>query len=238
MMLIDQVKSFGYAKVDIINIEEQELLLGMIENMHSANLKSLGEKSKSIFESLNPEIHKILGQKKYRLFSRDDIATIKNTQFFKLLKEKLSKRRISRIAVNGKFSDNVEDEEVYFRMVRPFFLNDVGVPHADSWYHIIYGEESKIFSESFKIWIPIFPESGTAGLSIAKKPNISIGKYKTFKKNGIDTPTIADENLHQIKLQPMTMKGGELLIFPPDTMHCGMVNYGDKNRVSIEITLL
>ncbi len=123
-------------------------------------------------------------------------------------------------------------------MVRPFFLNDVGVPHEDSWYHNIYGEESKEFSESFKIWIPIFPESGTAGLSIAKKSNISNGGYKTFKKNGIDTPTITDEDLHQIKLQPMTMKGGELLIFPPDTMHCGMVNYGNKNRVSIEITLL
>lgn len=238
MKLIDQIKSFGFVKADMINREEQKLLLEIIEAIHGENLKTIGEKPQSIFDTLNPEIHKILGQKKYRLFSRDDIATIKNTQFFKLLKEKLNKRGISRIAVNGKFSDNVEDEEVYFRMVRPFFLNDVGVPHADSWYHITYGEKSKQFSESFKIWIPIFPESGTAGLSIARKPNISIGKYKTFKKNGIDMPTIADEDLHQIKLQPMTMKGGELLIFPPDTMHCGMVNYGDKNRVSIEITLL
>lgn len=238
MKLIDQLKSFGFVKADIINTEEQLLLLKIIETLHGENLKSLGVKPQSIFSTLKPEIHSILSQKKYRHFSNANISEVKNTQFFKLLKEEFNKSRISPKAVNGKFSNLVDDEEIYFRMVRPFFLSDVGAPHADYWYHSVYGKNSIEFAESLKVWIPIFPESGTAGLSIGYKNNACKKEYNIYKKNGIDTPSITDEEMNKIKLQPMTMKSGELLTFTSDTIHCGMINYADKNRVSIEITLI
>ncbi len=239
MELINQINTYGYAKADIINEQEQQLLLDMIEAIHCSNLESLGHPHQSIFSIVEPDIHKILGEKKYRFFSNSQIFKIKNSQFFKLLKQKLSKSSISKKAINGEFSSNSDDEEVYFRMVRPFFLSDVGVPHADSWYHKIYGEDgSEELANSFKIWIPVFPEPGTVGLSIWPQPNALYKDFKIYKKNKVEVPAISDKDMQQIKLQPIPLKAGELLIFPPETIHCGMVNYGTKNRVSIEITLI
>lgn len=239
MELINQIHAFGFAKADIINCQEQQLLLEMVESIHSANLRGLGQQPQSIFSALEPDIHTVLGQKKYRFFNESQISEIKNTQFFKLLSEKLGKNRISRKAVGGKFTSISGDEEIYFRLVRPFTLSDVGAPHADSWYHKIYGEEaSEDLANSFKVWIPILPESGVASLSIAPKSNIQVIGFETYKKNGAEVPGLPDQYLQEMKLQPIPMNAGELLIFPPETIHCGMVNYGAKTRVSIEITLI
>ena len=239
MNILNDINTFGFSKVKIISIDEQSIILGFIQNIFNNNLISIGNTSQSVFDPLDSVTHDKISNKNLRFLNAEQIDIIKNMNFFKILKNELDKKNISTKAIGGVFNENETDEEIYFRVVRPFYLSDVGVPHADAWYHDSYNPSEKLknaLSSSFKIWIPIFPDIRYAGLSILQNSNDSFKNYKKIFKGSGFVPSIDFSN--DIKLDQVFTDSGELLIFHPYTIHCGVVNYDTKCRISVEITLI
>lgn len=132
-------------------------------------------------------------------------------------------------------------DEMYWRIVRPGQVHDVGTLHADRWFHESMNIRERCYPEhahALKIWIPIYVEPGLSGLEIVEGSHKSrdwtynvedIGN--TLKpRMSVDETTIAKKLLE--------VEAGNMVIFNEDLVHVGAVNRGDLTRVSLEITLV
>ena len=129
-----------------------------------------------------------------------------------------------------------DSEEIYWRLVRPEAESDVGVLHADKWFHeILSSEYIPKKTTSLKLWIPIYCEPGKNGLLIVPNSNKREWEYVlTSNKLGQQKPVIVDSPPSILINTPP----GNMIIFSDSTLHGGAPNRGLKTRVSVEITLL
>lgn len=86
--------------------------------------------------------------------------------------------------------DLVEEEEVYWRLVRPNAASDVGTLHADAWFWELAGETTPDNVERVKVWIPIFTEPGISGLKYIPGSQQESIPYSSVTKNGQKKPII------------------------------------------------
>jgi ectoine hydroxylase-related dioxygenase (phytanoyl-CoA dioxygenase family) len=181
--------------------------------------------------------HKSLWPKANRVFSQTIVEKIKTLQFFQVLKQEFGEFSISDVYdVKQRYGH----EEIYWRLVRPNVKGDVGLLHADKWFHDSFNMGYGMFPEgsvTVKVWIPIFCEPGKSGLSMLEGSHLNDWKYHIEEIEGLPKPVI-DENADILGAELILTEPGNMLIFHEKTLHGGVLNEGRYTRVSVEITMV
>lgn len=181
--------------------------------------------------------HKKLWTKTNRVLPQEAVTEIKKMPFIARLKEEFGEFEISDVY---DVQQRPTSEEIYWRLVRPEVPTDVGLLHADKWFHIAVGMGPEMFpvgKVSVKVWIPIYCEPGKNGLAIVPGSHHRQWKFHVEYVDGLGKPII-DEDTSKIPAELMHTEPGNMLIFHENTLHGGVVNHGRKTRVSMEITML
>lgn len=181
--------------------------------------------------------HKKLWHKKSRILPLQSVEKIKQLPFMSKLRDEFGEFSISD-AIDTEQHNN--REEIYWRLVRPNSESDVGPLHKDEWFHGAANSGYGMFSKdvtTIKIWIPIFCEPGKSGLALAAGSHKKEWKYHIEYENGMARP-IPDEDLSNANAKLMPTPPGHALMFNQKVIHGGVLNTGDKTRVSAEITLV
>ena len=173
--------------------------------------------------------HKKLWPKSIRLFSNSEVVKIRKLNFFKKLENYFGKIKITN-------EDHIMREEIYWRIVRPNVLSDVGPLHADEWFW--ENNQWKIPKNYYrlKIWIPIISEEKNSGLVYVPKSHKKKFKYTTHKVDGKIKPLKINSKKTLIK-KPFGVKPGKAVIFHDNLLHGGRVGKF-KTRISVEFTML
>ena len=134
------------------------------------------------------------------------------------------------------FGDLVSEDrsEVYFRVVRPHELADVGGFHRDHWFNELYTPNIKHLS-NFKVWIPLIcsPESGLE--FIPRQHDIGASYTIKYTKNGPRPVLKGSIESRNVSIIRPKVTAGRALVFDPHILHRGAINRGPKNRVSLEL---
>ncbi len=133
--------------------------------------------------------------------------------------------------------ENLYDEEIYWRFVRPRQKNDIGPLHADKWFWDLgHGTMPEGYTR-LKIWVPIWCEETGNGLRVvphSQKENYSCGQQE---RDGLLKPVFNEED-HNLNILPLNNKAGESVIFHDRLLHGGCFNTMNNSRVSFEFTML
>ncbi len=172
-----------------------------------------------------------------RVLPQTAVKKIKSLPFVARLKQEFGEFSISDIYDT---EQRYGQEEVYWRLVRPNVQSDVGSLHRDCWFHETFNEGKGMFAEdvtTVKVWIPIYCEPGKSGLALVGGSHLRDWKYHFETINGLAKPKL-DEDLSKINAQLIPTAPGNMLIFNENVLHGGVLNRGEKTRVSAEITLV
>jgi hypothetical protein len=167
-----------------------------------------------------------------RVLPREDVAMIREMDFFKELESSLGSFHISD-------EEHLGWENIYWRIVRPGD-QDVGSLHADKWFWDIggYGEVANFEHERLKIWIAIYAVPGKNGFMLLPGSHLKTDwKWHSEKRYGLNKP-VFDENIDEFDLKLLPLDSGETVIFHDALIHGGAVNLADTTRISLEFTLL
>lgn len=184
--------------------------------------------------------HEKLWKKDERLFSKCQVEELKQTNFYKNLQNQFGVFSIAPQTTNGKYYPDTE--EVYWRLVSPGVITDVGGPHADKWFHQIHDFDfkdlnGKIYTHTLKLWIPIFCEPELNGLMISEGSHKRDWAFKTEIRSGVPYPVFND-NTNELSLKLISTSPGQVIVFNEKLIHAGAINQGKFTRVSAEITML
>lgn len=181
--------------------------------------------------------HSRLWTKSNRLFSPGSVNHIKSLPFIAQLKKEFGEFSISDAYDTQQHHGQ---EEIYWRLVRPHKPSDVGSLHRDSWFHETFNGGNGMFPEgvvTVKVWIPIYCEPSKSGLALVAGSHLREWAYHVETINGSAKP-ILDEDLSTIDAKLIPTEPGNMLIFNENVLHGGVVNCGEKTRVSVEITMV
>jgi len=159
-----------------------------------------------------------------RILSPACVADFRKMDFFRAIEEQYGPALVS-------------DEELNWRLVRPGHPEDIGPVHADKWFWDIgYGTLPEGY-DRYKIWIPIFSEANRNGLSVKPYSHLTDKwKHHNDVKGGMVKPVL-DENVDELNMQLLPLHAGEMVMFHDWLLHGGVVNQGEKCRVSVELTI-
>lgn len=165
-----------------------------------------------------------------RIFHYENTLQIKKLPFFQKLTEMFGPFTISN-------EEEVFDEEIYWRFVRPQQKNDIGPLHADAWFWEL--GHGKMPKDCFrlKIWISIFCDEGGNGLRVVPNSHKKNYAYGSQMRGGILKPTF-DETQYDLPILPLDSNPGDTVIFHDKLLHGGCFNTGQNSRYSIEFTML
>jgi len=182
--------------------------------------------------------HETLWPKQTRCLPKHSCDRIKVLPFLQTLRDELGDFAISDVFYGD--THEAGREEIYWRLVRPNAVKDVGPLHADKWFHDVMGMDDQAFpseAETVKIWIPIFSQPGKNGLMIVPNSHQKTYCYHAAPGAGGMKPVI-DEDVTTLGAELMLTEPGNMLIFNEGILHGGAVNMGDQTRVSVEITMV
>ena len=218
----------------------QSQWLSRIAEIYPHFVEKYGQEKINNYHRYSAEInHEALWPKQHRLLSQNIVEDIKNFDFIAKLKSDFGPFSSSNVVFDTKVKD--DEQEIYWRLVRPGVTSDIGPLHADKWFHnLVGGSDYGMFppeTTTVKMWIAIYTEPGLNGLLVVPNSHHKDWKYSTVEKNGQIKPQIEeDESLLNTLLVPT--KPGTFLIFNERLLHGGAINQGSYTRVSAEITMV
>lgn len=173
--------------------------------------------------------HDKIWPKLERILPSHSLAKIQDSDFMKSLKSVFGAFTISD-------EENVGREEIYWRLVRPHEPNDVGPMHADCWFWDLGHGKTPENTQRVKIWIPIYCEPGLNGLNIVPGSHVRDWVYTGELRDGYLKPQFDQSQVDLPVILPKT-NPGEAIIFNDRLLHKGVLNNGQRTRVSIEFTM-
>jgi hypothetical protein len=228
----------GYAVFDLLNENDLLVTKQLIYETVSENLLQLGITNP--FTSYNDMhadwsdlFHAQTIRKKNRLFSSKNSHMFLSIQGIKNLLSAFPEFHLGEVTY-GRLEVEAR-EEIYFRIVRPQAVNDVGPLHADCWYHEIYKNSCDI-GGTLKVWISISTEEGLNGLEFAEGSHQYRNSYSVKHSEDGPRPVPSQETNNLSTVLPR-IKPGQAFIFPDTAIHRGALNKGNYPRVSIELSL-
>ena len=236
----------GFIKLPKMTDEDLAWLRDVIvENWRKRLIECYPEKEKRInntkitrYHEIRNEVdHELLWGKKYRIFSDAQIKELQQQDFFINLKNIFGNFEIAEQTYDGVRQEG--KEEVYWRLVSPNFLSDVGGVHADYWFHEAHklnGVVDESVDKTLKAWIPIFCEPLKNGLLISRSSHNRRWDYRLESRFNIAYP-VFNGNYSDLNLELVNTQPGEILVFGEHFMHGGAINNGFETRVSAEITM-
>ena len=201
-----------------ILVDSNANLEGEVSNLTVKDYHLLGDKVD----------HKSLFKKKNRIIIPEDLEIIKSLDFFKKIMCELNVVRLAN-------EENLYDEEMYWRLVRPTSSTDIGPLHADSWFWKLGHGSMPAGTTRKKIWISIENEMGENGLRYAPNSHRIPWKYDGVFKDGMVKPSIKNEQ--DLDVYMFETRPGDYVVFHDDLIHGGAEG-GKHTRVSIECTFL
>jgi hypothetical protein len=172
------------------------------------------------------EDHEKISMKYNRMLPEDDLLQFMRLEFLSTLNN-----RIGEFCITAE--DRQRSHEIYWRLVRPNKLNDVGPLHADAWFwKLNYKNDKHFASRRIKIWIPIFNDHDEYGF-----------QYIPFShkiENDFSMASSGSKIRGEYKGNAAHMKyhegaPGNAIIFHDNLIHGGAVGR-NQIRVSVEFT--
>ena len=178
--------------------------------------------------------HASLWIKKSRILSPLNVEMIKQLNFMKVLENEFGPFKISN-------EERIYPEEIYWWIVRPYEMADVGTLHADRWFWDL-GHGKKPGKQCVKIWIPIRCQPGHNGLKVVpgshkKKDWKYHGEHPSADYRAHYMKPVIDESEEDLKPIPLMTEPGRCVIFNEDLLHGGMFNAGTQTRISLEFLI-
>ena len=166
-----------------------------------------------------------------RLLPSPVVGRVRSMGFFKRLEQELGPIRISN-------EEELLAEEVTWRLVRPGCAEDVGPPHADSWFWALGHGRMPAGYRRLKVWIPLYAEPGRNGILCAPGSHrLPHPPYRVERRGNIMKP-ILDVDPETLGLHLLPLEPGSVFAFHDDLLHGGAANTGTTCRISIEFTCL
>lgn len=245
--LRDQVfGQIGFTSDLFLPTQELEIVRNIVSNQWKAVIKEhcpiflVNENGLNIenYHSITHMLdHNKIWSKTNRLLSEDSINQIKSMSFFRVLKNEFGPFEISDVYDTRQHFGR---EEIYWRLVRPGVVSDIGPFHADKWFHETFNSGRGMFSDevvTVKVWVPLFCEPGKSGLAILPGSHRHDWSYHVEEVAGFKKP-IPNDDFNDLGAKLIATEPGNALIFHEKTIHGGAVNDGSITRVSIEITMV
>jgi hypothetical protein len=223
-----------------LSLEKKELahLRQLIHDQWLEHIKTISPEYVNRFKELGMERyheashlldHGSIWPKKVRILPQNAISEIRKMSFIDQLEDYFGPFEISD-------EDNVEREEIYWRLVRPNEKNDVGPLHADAWFWELGHGTTPNNMVRVKVWIGIYVEPRLNGFVYVPESHLKNWPYHAVLKDGFSKPKI---DVDEGSLNPVLFLGkpGDSIIFNDKLLHGGAIGKGDRTRVSLEFTM-
>ena len=223
-----------------LSLEKKELaqLRQLIHDQWLEHIKTISPEYVNRFKELGMERyheashlldHGSIWPKKVRILPQNAISEIRKMSFINQLEDYFGPFEISD-------EDNVEREEIYWRLVRPNEKNDVAPLHADSWFWELGHGTTPNNMVRVKVWIGIYVEPGINGFIYVPGSHLKNLPYNSVLKDGFIKPKI---DVDEGSLNPIHFLGkpGDSIIFNDKLIHGSAIGKGDRTRVSLEFTM-
>jgi len=163
--------------------------------------------------------------KSSRLLPSKLVADFSRMGFFRRIQKQLGPSAI------------ISHDELNWRLVRPNEPNDVDSLHAGKWFRDAGHGSMPEGYDRFKVWIAIYTEPGSNGLSLKPYSHRKTWKHHFEENDGAREPVL-DVDPGEIEMELLRLAAGQMVIFHDEMLHGGVVNRGATCRVSIELTVL
>lgn len=177
------------------------------------------------------EVHSVIWPKQSRLFSATFLSSKPVSAWLDRMSTLVQKYKVLDV-------EKIGYQEVYFRIVRPNFKNDIAGAHTDgAFYSIANAISEENWKRWIKIWCPILfePNSNTIGFypsSLINKPHfmpsLESDKSRPVLQNSVSDFGNAE---YPAKLQ------GDIIAFSPYILHAALNESSSATRVSIEFAI-
>lgn len=172
--------------------------------------------------------HSKMWPKSKRILPSEAVKIFRKTSLIESLSSEFGSFEISG-------EEGIEKEEVYWRLVRPDCLSDVGPLHADEWFWALGHGKTPVGHKRVKVWISIFAEKGKSGFKFVRGSHKKSWRYHGVKKDGFIKPQI-DEDEERLGAELFMAEPGNVIVFHDCLLHGGLP--GDNmTRVSLEFTM-
>lgn len=234
----DVFGELGYSTKIRLSSEELEVLRQLVKCQWLEQLKKIYPTSDELMsqvEMSNYHLysdnfdHQNMWPKKNRILPIESVEKIRSLPFMKTLSDELGDFMISN-------EENVEREEIYWRLVRPKSPTDVGPLHTDAMFWNLGHGTTPSDCKRIKVWIALFCEKGKSGFCYSPGSHLKDIGFTSIKKNGILKPIIEPLILEKLEVVPFDTEPGGVIVFNDDLVHGGLVG-GTKTRVSLEFTM-
>jgi hypothetical protein len=172
--------------------------------------------------------HKNMWPKSKRILGADAVKAIRQTSLIKTLEAGFGP-----FAISGE--DGIEKEEMYWRLVRPDGVTDVGPLHADQWFWNLGHGTTPMGHQRVKVWISIYSELGQNGFKFVAGSHKKEWQYLGVAKDGFVKPQI-DEDESALETEIFMSQPGQAIVFHDRLLHGGEPG-GTTTRVSLEFTM-
>jgi ectoine hydroxylase-related dioxygenase (phytanoyl-CoA dioxygenase family) len=182
--------------------------------------------------------HERLWPKQNRVLPQPEVEKIKALNFIARLRDIFGDFGISDVVYGNTICQN--QQEIYWRLVRPNVESDIGPLHADQWFHHVLGSGYGMFPPgvvTVKIWVAIYCEPGKSGLIVVPDSHQKEWRHSYVEKGGFKKPQL-DEDPATLGGSLVETEPGTMVIFNERLLHGGAVNRGMMTRVSSEITMV
>jgi len=173
--------------------------------------------------------HSVTWPKTVRILSKEAVDEIREMPFCRKLEDIFGPFLISD-------EENIGWEEIYWRLVRPNQLGDVGPLHADAWFWALGHGVTPKNMRRVKVWIAVYCEPGLNGLRVVPNSHKKEWRYHGETRNGFVKPQI-DEKEEELAIQLVHTNPGDVIVFNDRLLHGGALNQGHFTRVSAEFTM-
>jgi len=178
--------------------------------------------------------HKYLSSKRERILPEAVTSSLLGLSSFQQLFSSYPNHIPATVVFDSTSREN--RPELYFRLVRPHCLSDVGPAHCDYWFNDAmntgYSRGSTI-----KFWFPIVVEPNMNGLYFYPNAPAEI-PYNIIVHNGFRKPVLSIDKSAIGEPLLVCPNHCQAVVFSDEVLHSGAPNQGSRTRVSLELCLV
>lgn len=227
----------GFSTELRFTVDELAMVRGLVKSQWLQRIEESGSGLSKVFENMEMKHyheqcqildHKNMWPKSKRILGSDAVKAIRQTSLIKALEAEFGLFEISG-------EDGIENEEVYWRLVRPDGATDVGPLHADEWFWAMGHGVTPSGCNRVKVWISLYSEMGQNGLKFVPGSHKKTWRYRGVGKDGFMKPRI-DEDETALGAELFMTQPGQAIVFHDRLLHGGALG-GSATRVSLEFTM-
>ena len=219
--------------IDLLSESDLNIVVQTVEDHLSSKLGETIALS-DYHHYATPAVHQSLSPKRERVLAEDSVSRLLSLPSFRKLLNDYPGHQIGSVVYDSLSKEN--RPQLYFGLVRPNQLSDIGKPHCDYWFHDA-DDLGWPRGNTIKFWVALCIEKGLNGLLFYPSAPSQV-PFRIIDLDGVKRPVIdCDATALGPPLLPH-LTSGQALKFNDDVLHCGAVNQGLMTRVSMEVTMV